>query len=87
MNELPSDGTSARSLDVQLIPQFFGGPQVRYVLDESDALGNVIQLRKETGTITGTVAPIVQKGTVTIPNWTPNSDVQIANKILQNAKY
>ncbi|WP_243770733.1 MULTISPECIES: hypothetical protein [Mucilaginibacter] len=29
----------------------------------------------------------LQKGTVTIPNWTPNSDVQIANKVLQNAKY
>jgi hypothetical protein len=29
----------------------------------------------------------LQKGTVTIPNWTPNSDVQIANKVLLNAKY
>lgn len=29
----------------------------------------------------------LQKGTVSVPNWTPNSDVQIANKILQNAKY
>src|ERR1700743_3481752 len=29
----------------------------------------------------------LQKCTATIPNWTPNSDVQIANKILQNAKY
>jgi hypothetical protein len=29
----------------------------------------------------------LQKGTVTIPDWTPNSDVQIANKVLQNAKY
>jgi len=29
----------------------------------------------------------LQNGTVIIPNWTPNSDVQIANKVLQNAKY
>lgn len=29
----------------------------------------------------------LQKGTVTIPNWTPRLDVQIANKVLQNAKY
>ena len=29
----------------------------------------------------------LQKGTATVPNWTPNSDVQIAYKILQNAKY
>jgi len=29
----------------------------------------------------------LQKGSVTIPNWTPESDIQIANKVLQNAKY
>lgn len=29
----------------------------------------------------------LQKGAVSIPNWTPNSDVQIAEKILANRKY
>ena len=29
----------------------------------------------------------VQTGKTTVPNWTPESDVQIANKVLQNAKY
>jgi hypothetical protein len=29
----------------------------------------------------------LQKGANTVPNWTPNSDVQIANRVIQNAKY
>jgi len=29
----------------------------------------------------------LQTGKTTVPNWTPNSDVQIANKVLQNAQY
>lgn len=29
----------------------------------------------------------LQKGNVPIPNWTPQSDVEIAKKVLQNAKY
>jgi len=29
----------------------------------------------------------VRTGATNVPNWTPNSDVQIATKILQNAKY
>ncbi|WP_183580274.1 hypothetical protein HDF18_13240 [Mucilaginibacter sp. X5P1] len=29
----------------------------------------------------------LQTGKTTVPDWTPNSDVQIANKVLQNAQY
>jgi hypothetical protein len=29
----------------------------------------------------------LQAGAVSVPNWTPNSDIQIAGKVLQNASY
>jgi len=29
----------------------------------------------------------LQKGTIAVPNWSPGSDVEIAKKVLQNAKY
>jgi hypothetical protein len=50
-------------LDLVLVPEFLSGPQMRYVLDETDPLGSVIDLRTDAGTITGTVRPTVQKGT------------------------
>ncbi len=53
-------------LNVVLVPQFISGPQLRYVLDETDALGQKVDLRKSSGTITGTVAPTVQKGSATL---------------------
>src|SRR5262249_32759388 len=50
------------ALDLVLVPEFLSPPQLRYVLDETDALGTLIDLRKQTGRITGTVTPTVQKG-------------------------
>jgi hypothetical protein len=49
-------------LDVVLVPEFLSGPRLRFVLDETDALGTAIDLRKSAGTITGTVTVTVQKG-------------------------
>jgi hypothetical protein len=52
-----------RVIDVQLVPEFVSGPQVRYVLDDTDdPLGQAIDLRKESGKITGTAKPIITKG-------------------------
>jgi hypothetical protein len=55
-------GAAARAIDLELVPQFVEGPTVRYVLDEHDPLGMIVDLRKESGTITGTVQPIVESG-------------------------
>jgi hypothetical protein len=53
-------------LDVVLVPEFLSGPQLRFVLDENDSLGTLIDLRKRPGTITGTIAVTVQKGEQTL---------------------
>jgi hypothetical protein len=60
------------------------------MLNEYKNLSSVWAIRTSTAQMTLDMAAhqqALQKGTVTIPNWTPNSDVKIANKILQNAKY
>ena len=60
------------------------------MLEEYKNLSSVWAIRTSTAQLDLDMAgrqQQLQKGTVTIPNWTPNSDVQIANKILQNAKY
>src|SRR5262249_2087394 len=46
-------------LDLELVPEFVSGPVVRYVLSETDPLGKLIDLRKQSGIIQGTVQPIV----------------------------
>ena len=56
-------GAPAAAVDLKLVPRFVRGPTVRYVLDEADALGKVLDLRRVFGTFTGKVAPIVRKGT------------------------
>ncbi len=63
-NFTPAAGGAARALDLELVVEFKAGPEVRYVLDEStsEPLARVIDLRKEPGTIRGTVKPIVAKG-------------------------
>jgi hypothetical protein len=62
----PDGGGAARALDLQLVPEFVSGPEVRYVMSESDPLGQLVNLRSESGTITGTVQPIVEKGTTRV---------------------
>jgi hypothetical protein len=57
------DNGSARPIDLELVPEFVSGPQVRYVLSESDPLGKLVDLRKESGLIQGTVQPIVADAT------------------------
>jgi hypothetical protein len=47
-------------LDLTLVPEWVEGRLVRYVLNEDDALGTQINLRRVTGTFTGEVTPVVQ---------------------------
>lgn len=53
----------ATQVDVVLVPEVLSGPRMRYVLDETDALGKVLDLRHVSGTLTGMVQPTVQQGT------------------------
>jgi hypothetical protein len=55
----PDGGGAPRMLDLELVPEFVSGPEVRYVLSENDPLGMLVKLRKESGIIQGTVQPIV----------------------------
>jgi len=44
------------------VPHFAAGSRLRYVLDEADALGRLIDLRHVAGQFSGQVTPIVRKG-------------------------
>ncbi|HET6585478.1 MAG TPA: hypothetical protein VFG69_18595, partial [Nannocystaceae bacterium] len=44
-------------VDEVLLPEFVDGHTVRYVVSEDDALGQVIDVRYESGTFTGTLTP------------------------------
>jgi hypothetical protein len=56
-------GGSAVAVDLTLVPQFESGRRVRYVLNEDDDLGQRVDLRKVSGTFTGTATPVIQQGT------------------------
>jgi hypothetical protein len=58
-----SGGAKALPLNLELVPEFVSGPEVRYVLSTSDPLGMLVDLRKQSGIIQGTVQPIVTDGT------------------------
>ncbi|MBP9085312.1 MAG: hypothetical protein KBG15_04300 [Kofleriaceae bacterium] len=61
-----SDGAQA-PVAMTLIPEFAAGKLVRYVMNTDDALGMAIDLRKETGTFTGTIQPTtVYQGTTVV---------------------
>jgi len=50
---------AAAPVDLVLVPELVSGRTVRYVVSEDDALGQAIDLRRDTGTFRGTVAPVV----------------------------
>jgi hypothetical protein len=55
-----TDDTGAEApVSLQLLPEFVSGPVVRYVINENDALGHSIDLRRRSGTFDGTIRPIV----------------------------
>ncbi|MCA9715240.1 MAG: hypothetical protein KC468_11220 [Myxococcales bacterium] len=56
----PDDvGAEPVALDLLLVPERAAGTRARYVVAEDDALGQRVDLRRVTGTITGVAAPIV----------------------------
>ncbi|MBS1527807.1 MAG: hypothetical protein JST19_19340, partial [Bacteroidetes bacterium] len=60
------------------------------MLNEYRNLYSVWGIRTSTAQVTLNMAArqrVLQKGGTSIPNWTPNTDADIARKVLQNAKY
>ena len=55
-----------------LVPHFADGTRLRYVLDEADALGRLIDLRRVSGQFIGQATPIVRKGTDEVVGATAN---------------
>jgi hypothetical protein len=58
----PNGGGTPVPVNLDLVPEFVAGRLVRYMMSEDDALGQAIDLRRVTGTFSGTVRPIVQFG-------------------------
>ncbi|HLU66572.1 MAG TPA: hypothetical protein VKZ63_09870 [Kofleriaceae bacterium] len=54
------DGSDPFDVTLTLVPEWVEGRLVRYVLNEDDALGSSVDLRRVTGTFTGTITPVIQ---------------------------
>lgn len=54
------------AVTLDLVPEFESGSVVRYVVSEQDALGQLVDLRAQTATFTGTARPVVQYGADTV---------------------
>jgi hypothetical protein len=52
------DGQPPAPVTLSLLPEFKSGQLARYVINQEDALGQALDLRKETGTFQGTAQPI-----------------------------
>ncbi len=58
--------SSGVAVSFEIIPQFFEGKLIRYVLNEEDALGKLTDLRTVTGTFTGTATPLIRYGSINL---------------------
>jgi len=58
----PDDGGPDRAVSTYLVTAFDSGERTRYVLDEQDSLGQIVDLRSESGTLSGTFTPRFVKG-------------------------
>jgi hypothetical protein len=72
------DGAPPQPVDLELVPGFVSGAHLRYVLDETDALGQAIDLRQITGRFDGKATPIVRKGTIEVVGDTAGVSLTIA---------
>lgn len=51
---------NARTIDLLLVPDFRSGRSLRYLLNEEDGLGQEINLRRESGMVTGTARVVTR---------------------------
>lgn len=49
-------------VSLELVPEFVDGTLVRYLINEDDQLGSAIDVRTQTGTFSGTIAPSITYG-------------------------
>jgi hypothetical protein len=72
ITELELSGTFTRTgggsapVSMTLIPEFVEGRLVRYIVNTDDALGQALDLRRDTGSFTGTITPVVSFGGDTV---------------------
>lgn len=58
----PTGAPGGVPVDMLLVPEFVEGRRVRYVVNEDDALGQALDLRTQTGTFVGELAPEISYG-------------------------
>ena len=58
----PQAGGPPREFDVVLLPEFVDGVHVRYVVSETDAIGQFLDVRYEPGVFDGVVTPMIAYG-------------------------
>jgi hypothetical protein len=63
---LRKTGGAAVAVQMTWIPEVVGGRMMRYVLNTDDALGHALDLRNETGELTGSVTPVVSYGSARV---------------------
>lgn len=61
-----SGTTEGTNVDVTLVTEFVNGNLVRYVVSEEDELGTKLDLRKSSGSFSGTIRPTIQCETDTL---------------------
>ena len=60
------NGRPGRALRVGLVTEYQAGDVVRYVLSDGDELGEQIDLRTSSGTVSGTFTARLRKGSDTV---------------------
>jgi len=61
-----AQGGNPVQVTVTLVPEFVDGQTVRYVLDEADAVGRLVNLRTAAGHFSGQMTPTVRKGSIAL---------------------
>ncbi len=62
----PTGAPAGSPVQVDLVAEYLEGQHARYVLNEQDSLGNLVDLRTVTGQFVGSATPIHTYGTVTV---------------------
>lgn len=50
---------TTRQVSFEMVPQYIDNSHVRYVIDDTFGLGSVVQVRRETGLLSGTFTPLI----------------------------
>lgn len=74
----PEGGASA-PISVGLIPQFENGQLVRYVINEEDALAQILDVRRQAGSFVGTARPVITFGPDSVTGSTSNVSFSIGH--------